>query len=815
MAPQIIDRGIQPLRLVTQRLSSTPSWQLPHIAPFLARTIGESGLLLSAQGTKSNPDAAVLVHKLKTQISALFQDNSAQARWTALILVKATVAAGGFEVLQGTGPWVRSIITVLGKPGPSSTKKLCVITLTTIFSLTHGHQSLVREITTPVLPAFVAACVKILSSKYNGDLFSTVVQTLGELLPHHPSSFRPFVAQIRACILPLIAPTPSKPSRASPENNLGDTEDIANCSRRMYAVLSTCAPKKMESEEWANSLKLVVASIHTTADLVFRSLVEDRESPITGSGNMAQPLDQVLKSLEGELLGLPGWVGIEAGIERLKGLLRTLYAFVSTAVHFVVALPLGIILRVVSRILSLLAPIDLGQGSARINPEIGRNEREALLHALASIHVIAIEILSCMAERLGSAGASLCASTLQQCLLVLNIDNADSALRAAVYKHVKQILHHFGLSVSLGSKEAISRCINLSCEDILPTASHSNGGLAETQRTLKNGSSQANGYNVPTTLSLEQKALRRRQSQIDAEGLLPLTITSLADNYLAPSVRAQIDRTAILTQHEATLLASVLHPPSQADMALGSRSIMPLLARSFPKSTITEALIRPRMPIVQTISSHSGRAPDDRVERDDNEMHNSNYAELYSGHLTAQSDIVAERRSFVEDSMQSERHPSHWSFASVNAQPIENNTQSTEVSILEVPETQPISIVYGNKRDRDGNRANTLPLQSSPAEENSVIALEAPTPKKQRTDELQHEHGDIHEPKPDDVQAKSHELIDTIPTMADAHTVPIHSVRASQAADEGSDSDEPSIHIDPTLDTDDEDEDVDEDEPET
>lgn len=814
MAPQTIYHGILPLRLVVQRLSSTPSRQLPQIAPFLARTIGESGSLLSAQGTKVSPDAAVLVHKLKTQISTLLQENIAQARWVALVLVKATLAAGGFEVLQGIGPWVRAIITILGKANPLATKKLCVVTLTSIFSLTHSHQSLVREITTPVLPAFITACVKIISSRDNRDLSFIVVQALAELLPHHPSSFRPFIAQIRACILPLIAPTPSKLSRASLENNMGATENLANCSRRMYALLSTCAPKKTESEEWANSLQLVVHTTHTTADLVFRSLVEDRGSSVTGPGNMAQPLGEVLKSVEGDLLGLPGWVGIDAGIERMKGLLRTLQAFISTGVHFVVALPWGIVLRVLNRILSLLAPIDLAQGSARINTEFGRNEREALLHGLPSIHGIAIDILSCMTERLGSGGASLCASTLQQCLLVLSVDGANLAVRAAVYKHVKQILHHFGLSVPLGSKEAISRCINLCCEDILPAPSHSNGGSAETQKTLANGSSQTNGHNVPFQSSLDQEKSGRREGQIDTEGLLPLIITNLADEYLAPSVRAQVDRTAILTQHEATLLASVLHPPSQADKALGSRSILPLLARSFPESTGTEALIRPRMPIVQTRSSHSRTAPDNGVENSDNEIHDSDYAQLYSGHLIAHSDNVTERRSFVEDSMQSERSPAHLSFASATAEgilPVETNTQRTEVSLLQVPETQPMSVVSSNKRDRAGNEANIPPLQPSPTEGNLDIAPEAPAPKKSRVDGLTHTHGGNHEMKATDVLAQPHELGDTTWAMPDAPTVPIHSVSPPQAADHGLDSDDSSIHIDPTLDTEDEDEDEDED----
>ncbi len=106
------------LRVITQRLSSTPTWQLPHIVPYIASTIGKCGKLFLATDSqdqhRDGGDAAVLVHKFKTQISTLLQDKSFEGRWAAIVLVKATIEIGGWEMLKGSTSWVRSLLGILG-----------------------------------------------------------------------------------------------------------------------------------------------------------------------------------------------------------------------------------------------------------------------------------------------------------------------------------------------------------------------------------------------------------------------------------------------------------------------------------------------------------------------------------------------------------------------------------------------------------------------------------------------------------------------------------------------------------------------------
>lgn len=105
------------LRAVTHRLTTTPVDQLPSIAAFLAASLSDCAELLSAPQAqkpgKGDSDHAVQIHKLKTRLASLLQDRSVEGRWTAVVLVKATVEAGQWEILRGYEPIVRGLIGIL------------------------------------------------------------------------------------------------------------------------------------------------------------------------------------------------------------------------------------------------------------------------------------------------------------------------------------------------------------------------------------------------------------------------------------------------------------------------------------------------------------------------------------------------------------------------------------------------------------------------------------------------------------------------------------------------------------------------------
>lgn len=107
-----------PLRAVSQRLTSTPPKQLPYIVPYLVNALFSCGDQLSEPEShsraKDGSDDAVLVHRFKTQISTLLQDKIVESRWAAVVLIKATIEVGGWEILHGVGPWTRGLLGILG-----------------------------------------------------------------------------------------------------------------------------------------------------------------------------------------------------------------------------------------------------------------------------------------------------------------------------------------------------------------------------------------------------------------------------------------------------------------------------------------------------------------------------------------------------------------------------------------------------------------------------------------------------------------------------------------------------------------------------
>lgn len=108
------------LRVLCFQLSTTPPSDLPRLTPTLLCHVSRSHVPLSSPvGNASKADTSassvqVQVHKLKTQLSKLLNGKSPEGRFTAVVLIKAVVEAGGWEVLRGSEPWVRGLLSILG-----------------------------------------------------------------------------------------------------------------------------------------------------------------------------------------------------------------------------------------------------------------------------------------------------------------------------------------------------------------------------------------------------------------------------------------------------------------------------------------------------------------------------------------------------------------------------------------------------------------------------------------------------------------------------------------------------------------------------
>ncbi|KAL8691114.1 MAG: hypothetical protein Q9218_003588 [Villophora microphyllina] len=616
-----------PLRSVTQRLSSTPAVQLPHIVPSLALTISTCGALLAEvdgqSNKKSQSDAAVVIHKLKTQISTLLQDKSRDARWSAVVLVKAIIEAGGWAVLKESEKWVRLLLALIGRPDPLNTKKLSIITLTRIFLLTQDYPALIREIATPSLPTFITSSLRSFSDSKDGSpdpLLSIVLWAFGELLPYHPSAFRPFVGQIRALVLPLTAPTRSSPLSDDPTGEVVEpmiSEPIVQRARQVFVLLNGCAPKNAQSQEWAQTLSALIEKTHETADLVFRALLEDWE-PSAHSGHprtttVSNP-SMIVYAIREET-GLPGWIGIGGGLERLTGLLMTLRSYLLYPSPSSLAFPVGKLMDVVDRILSALPPSIGGpQGatlSTRTNPEIGRDECEAVWAWLPHLHVSALSVLEQVVARLEQDSMAIDQQILSLVLWIFEKEHFHNQIRLINYRLLAQVLARRGSGLPRSSMDSVAFFLKLCCEDLMPT--EAGPGLAKnssndstTITTTTKDAANADEYLKRSAQSPRPSAASKEMRHA-AESLLAAALSYLPPKALDFSLRSRIDQTAILSQSRLILHSSVLNPPASRRENPRS-SIIPLLARQYPQSLDTEALVRPRMPMTQpsTVNQETG-----------------------------------------------------------------------------------------------------------------------------------------------------------------------------------------------------------------
>ncbi|KAI9779151.1 MAG: hypothetical protein M1839_007686 [Geoglossum umbratile] len=634
------------LRTVSHAVSTTPPDLLPQTTPYLLTILTNCGTILSTAEShttgKEATDSSILVHKYSVQLSALLQGKSFQARWAGVVLIKATIELGGWEVLRNSGAWVRGLLGILAKPDPPTTHGLAVASLTKIYILTQPYQTLKREILTPTLPQFISLCLNLVKSRQpsssfeefsvSNPLLPSILDAFCILTPHHPTLFRPHLERIGLLISPLLAPTTSLVPSDDEEDTAAQTARTVAPQRsaiaqHLHVLLSHCAPKNTASEVWLKGFKTTVLEVHKTCDQIFRAAIEDWEPTVR------HPLRRVDTSTfgntvsddGGRTMGLPGWTGIRAGIERLVGLLELLSKYVSTPTGATVSLPLGSTVDVLARIFSLTVPSsrekDNYQKGVRLNPQIGKEEREGLWAGLPQAHVAGMELLITLIERLGEAIFPMVQGLLDHINWVFNAEGWDVDIRTAIYTLLAKILGVAGISLPKSSVSSLSRIFKSCCCDLLPPQQQTSAASDPKIRNkkfsnFKQPSTNADSFLAPSASASSSPHAHNvhpglRQA---AHTLLPLILLNVPSQHLQLSLRSQVDRTAILTQHKGAMMASVLFPPGTAEGGKPRSSILPHLARSYPSDPEVEGLLRPRMPVVPT-----GKGLLDNVHEDDEE----------------------------------------------------------------------------------------------------------------------------------------------------------------------------------------------------
>jgi pre-rRNA-processing protein RIX1 len=631
MAPQAKTniQGAALLKQLTFRISSTPVSQLPRVAAQVSASLWACRELLSstAPSTKQNSDEGVTVHRFKTQLNTLLQDRTVEGRWSAVVLVKATVEAGGLEVLGKTSSWVKTLLTFLKKPDPSTTRSLAVITLVRIFMLTWDHANLVREITTPALPTFIATCLANIDNKRcSASELQTILEALITLLPRHPTTFRSAEKNIRDVLNRIISSTARSPASHH------YLESHIQTSQKLLVLLHNCAPKQGAATKWDDTLKSTVNATHATCDRIFRSVVEDWRS-VAGIQPSAPAHQLIAGEVEAEshdAVGLSGWKGIYEGGDRLVALIGLLQAHINNTTALSATVRIGLITDLTTRLLSVTVPAAGRQEFVKPNNQVSRDERESLYSVLPKIHAATLQLIGSLLNRFGAALMSILPSLTEQLTWVFKAERADEQFRTVAYSTLRQILEFAGHTFGKDEIADVTPFIAACCFDMLPEDDRTR--LPTSQNGVQQSGSQVASQNSkPATAP----ATNLTAVQVAASALLPVFLSNLDTKCVPRKLRASIDRTAILTKHKEALVASVMNPPINPSGTGAQASLLPFLAKLFPGDAKVEALIRPRMPILWT-----GRRSGAEEEEDDEDEEEDQDIEMNGTDEMPQTDLL-------------------------------------------------------------------------------------------------------------------------------------------------------------------------------
>ncbi|PVI07645.1 hypothetical protein DM02DRAFT_608729 [Periconia macrospinosa] len=514
------------------------------------------------------------------------------------------------------------------KSDPPSSKKLCIITLTRIFILTRDYPTLVREITTPSLPAFVQTCLQIASSNVPASLLQIILESFNQLLPRHPTIFRSYLKQLNQLLVHTVAPTPS--NKLGPEQISGPRYQVpyhvSAAARNLYAQLPYSAPKGASNDEWQASFKKSVESVHQVTDRVFRAVVEDwKPSGDDNRQSNSHTVEDEVQELDDKIMGLPSWSGIFAGGERLVNLLKLIATYLECATAGPVNLNVGAVTDLLMRLLSVTVPSpsankDL-QNYVRFNNQVSKDERENLWLILPNVHVAAIEVLLALGRRVDESNTTIDAIMLDQLAMLFSAEKATPEVRTACYLATTRILKRSGTTLPKSSIEPLAALIRSCCDDILPIEKPTNPSKQFTPQDKSNGKQKQGSMNADAFLNSSneyQNPAANLSGLQEAAHALVTALISHIPHYLSDSLRTRLDRTAILAGHKEAMVASVLNPPPSKKFGKPVSSILPLLARTNFTEQEVEALIKPRMPVIR-IGGGEQNPEDEDVEVEEEE----------------------------------------------------------------------------------------------------------------------------------------------------------------------------------------------------
>ncbi|KAK8076554.1 hypothetical protein PG994_003826 [Apiospora phragmitis] len=586
------------LRSLCRKLTTTKPDQLPSLLPLLLKDIQRcQGPLSAPQEAKTgsnSTEAAVLVHKLRTQITTLLNGRTVEGRFVAVALVKAFIETGGWECLRASDAWVKGLLSVLQKRDPVVTKELCVVTLTKIYVMLQSYQTLIREIATPTLPAFAQACLGILkppssskAPKPSFNFIQTLFDAFSTLIPLYPTTLRPFNGQLRSVTRQYLAPTSS--------DDTFTPSGLRASSRRLVIRLHMTAAKGGGADEWTKHLNSLIKEFHVMADHVLRAVHENWEST-TGYTHQSVSFDTEPAGGSESPDQFPRWQGIQSGSERMISLLEYIGDCLCCSTKVAVTLPISALFDILTRIASICPPAPGREktASTQTNNAIGREEKDDLWAVFPDIQVAVMKLCRLLANRLERNYVPLAQETLDCLLRMVETGYRLPQLRETTFELVSMMLPLCGPTMSKTNVTALALVAKTCCRDLLGHAGHIKAPKTPTP-TVQNGNKTKNitqNADLFLTNISEEQTLQSTLAPSHlkaAETLLAAFFSYLPQHYINLALRYQLLKAAILCRVKDAQIASVLHPSRDRSGRI-PQVILPFLYRQFPHDESIEVL---------------------------------------------------------------------------------------------------------------------------------------------------------------------------------------------------------------------------------
>lgn len=421
-----------------------------------------------------------------------------------------------------------------------------------------------------------------------------VANALCTVTPLYPTTLRPFSAQIKAAFRLYVAPTQA--------DGLAAPHTLLEASRKLFVLQHYTTPKNGNAEEWAKAIGSFIKTAHNTGDHVFRAVQETWE-PSSNYTRQSVSYDGEAHGGDDAAEDLPAWVGVPHGAERLIGSIETIGEFFKCPTKCPVVTPVSQILDLTSRITMILPPQRASklQDDIHLNSAIGREEKDELWSIVPDIHVAVVDLLIALVQRLQENAISITADILHQTVRIFDAEHQIPLIRERAYVLFKELLLLHGPTMPKISVNSLDKAIQSCCRDILSASGHAGPKRAEKQdskpQTSSKPSASKPSTNADAYLNNQSKTAAVAAAADPstahivkaASALLPLFSSHLPQEHLKQTLRALVDRTAVLSHNKDAMVSSVLNPyRTRTGKTLAS--VFPFLARDYPRDQSVEVL---------------------------------------------------------------------------------------------------------------------------------------------------------------------------------------------------------------------------------